>query len=167
MGCDIHTYLEYTTVPEGSERVWWSSWGGRNNLGRNYGMFGLMADGVRHRSHRSFAPKGLPEGELAWDTRSDAFVTVREGKDAGWERSCTVDDAIRWGNVGAKVGDVIEDPDNHSHSWLTPDEYAQVLGNYLIEFSSSPGLEYDVMLELMRALEGRGARVRLVFWFDN
>lgn len=167
MGCDIHTYLEYTMNPEpqGDRGPYWCSWGERVNPGRNYGMFGLLA-GVRGSYTHSFKPKGLPDN-LSYTVASDALLRIVEDSEDDWEGYCTVKQAVSWGNPDAKIGDVIDHPDWHSHSWLTPDEYAQVLGRYLIEFSHTPGIEYEVMLDLMRALEERGATVRLVFWFDN
>ena len=167
MGCDIHTYLEYATWTKQDGAPYWVSWGGRNNLGRDYQMFALLSDGVRGSYTHSRPAKGLPEG-LAYETRADAFMCVTENDDwADSDGYCTVASARSWGNPGAKDGDYIDHPDWHSHSWLTPDEYAQVLGRYMTEFSGSPSIEYEVTLVLMRALEERGAQVRLVYWFDN
>ena len=61
MGCDIHTYIEYS---KDGER--WDSWG-KIELGRDYILFGLMA-GVRQEvlgGGPPFPPRGLPD-HLSW-----------------------------------------------------------------------------------------------------
>lgn len=52
-----------------------------------------------------------------------------------------------------------DDPEWHSHSWLSADEFAEALRRAEAEHP-----EYMALLAAVRAL-GPGARV--VFWFDN
>lgn len=54
----------------------------------------------------------------------------------------------------------VSNPDWHTHSWLTADEFAVA-----IEGSGEP--EYEAILAAMRSFEAGGAQARIVFWFDN
>lgn len=68
MGCDIHTYLEYS-----SDEKYWSCLitdGGS----RNYAMFGILA-GVRCDGCH-IQPRGLPDGPLSWNAREAVFVRI-------------------------------------------------------------------------------------------
>ena len=63
----------------------------------------------------------------------------------------------------------LDNPDWHSHSWLTTEEYAQSLDNYskVSIWGGEVGLVYSVILSMMRSIEERGATARIIFWFDN
>lgn len=52
------------------------------------------------------------------------------------------------------------DPDWHSHSWCTPDEWDQA-----IEKLDDP--DYVAVSVLLRNLEKTTGNARVVFWFDN
>lgn len=195
MGCDIHMYVEYAykkKIPlDGEtdkfelEKVWWRGFGGRLNPGRDYLMFSLLSDGVRGSYDESLPPKGLPpKDELSYESSADAFLYISDEKDSSkiGNNECTLESAIRWTQGGYRQiyndrnGNPrwVDHPDWHSHSWVTAEEYAQVLENYkkLSErFNDGLGgnynLGYDIILSMMRTIESRGAEPRLVFWFDN
>jgi hypothetical protein len=165
MGCDIHTYIEYSFDARPlSDELYWRTFGGRINPQRDYHMFGILA-GVRWREYQLYAPRGLPE-DLAFITSGDAYLWITDNPN---EHECTRGQAESWGNPIFTQGkaEFTMNPDWHSHSWLTPDEYAAALGTYMIKTGDVYAPEWDVMLATMRALEERGAEVRLVFWFDN
>lgn len=88
----------------------------------------------------------------------------------------------------------IQSPDWHTHSWVTPDEFELAIqraetdhrvelaamkeryvqeGLPIPEYLTDPlpdrsvSSRYYAVLAAMRALEGPGRHVRLVFWFDN
>lgn len=166
MGCDIHAYIEYSyNVRTLSGEPYWRTFGGRISLQRDYCMFGILA-GVQDGEYQLYAPRGLPAGDLAFVTSSDAYLCITSSPG---ERECTRGQAESWGNPIFKQGtwEYTMNPDWHSHSWLTPDEYAAALGIYMIKTGDVYAPEWDAMLSTMRALEERGAEVRLVFWFDN
>jgi hypothetical protein len=177
MGCDIHMYVQYREKKERENelnRDWWYEFGDQISPGRNYSMFGILAgvrssyyddEGVTH-----LEPKGLPDFGLGWGARADLSLSITEtGQE---EKSCTLEQAERWKGPIEKNKDGkpvrTEHPDWHSHSWLTPKELAQVYRWYKKETGYPPGLEYRVLLKMMKALEDEGKNeVVVVFWFDN
>lgn len=63
MGCDIHAYVEYKKADNNGD---WISFGGRINPGRNYSLFGRMAEGVRtDPSFMQIIQKG---DRIIWDS---------------------------------------------------------------------------------------------------
>jgi len=148
----------------------WRSFGDRINPGRNYNLFGLLA-GVRGDGE-IFEVRGLPEN-LGWSASGDATLYITEGSDE--DGCCTLAKAesyVQWGSTIYKDANgkpvKVDHPDWHSHSWLTVDEFQQVLDAYVSHFDQPVGLEYRALLAAMRALEDEGKNdVRLVFWFDN
>ena len=157
MGCDIHCYIEYKSPnTEG-----WSDFGGRVNPGRNYDLFGKLAGVRRSEVTPVVEPRGLPE-DISYAASSDAWIYV--SSTGSGEGCCTQEQAERWVGWGARYRDpekmFISNPDWHTHSWLTTDEYAAA-----IEGSSEP--EYAAILAAMRSFEENGFQARIVFWFDN
>lgn len=157
MGCDIHCYVEYKR-PDWKT---WSGFGGRINPGRSYYLFSKMA-GVRSSGEINpvVPPRGFPD-DCAYDATGDhyLFVTETEG-----ERYCTAAQASRYVEHGSQWKDdgkqFVTHPDHHSHSWLTPDEFAEAIADASNE-------EYRAILAAMRSFESQGCAARLVFWFDN
>ena len=159
MGCDIHCYIEH------KDRDWWSPFGGRINPGRNYYVFEALA-GVRG-SNALFPPRGLPD-DIAYEAKGDAWIFVTANPESG-EGSVTREKAQYYvekcGSTYRPGGqDYISDPDWHSHSWVTPDEWEKAISKPN-DFPAQPA--YRAMLAAMRSLERDGMRVRVVFWFDN
>ncbi len=156
MGCDIHCYIEYK--PAGSDH--WSDFGGCINPGRNYELFGKLA-GVRREGPPIVEPRGLPE-DASCAASSDAWIYVTETTSS--EGFCSREQAETWLGYGARYRDpdkrFVSNPDWHTHSWLTTDEYASV-----VEGVGEP--EYEAILAAMRSFEEGGAKARIVFWFDN
>lgn len=164
MGCDVHMYLEYSDFTGSNGEPYWSAF--VTNAGsRDYTMFGLLA-GVRSDRDPTIAPRGLPEGNLAYETQNACKMCVSDDPaHAEWENYCTSAQAAQWGKP--IIDGMIAGPDWHTFSWLTADEYAQVLGRYMTEVRDIYAVEYDVILASMRAFEERGCKIRLIFWFDN
>lgn len=164
MGCDIHMYLEYSDFTGSDGEPYWNTFVA-NGGSRDYRMFGLLA-GVRCDIAPVVEPRGLPEGKLAYETRGACKMTVSDDPSTeGWENYCTTAQAESWREP--IVNGEILGPDWHTFSWLTADEYAQVLGRYMTEVRDSYAVQYDVILAAMRAFEERDCKTRLVFWFDN
>lgn len=180
MGCDIHMYIQYTNKKYAEEdkakgkEPWWQGFGGQINPGRNYGMFGTLA-GVRYapeNEDKMFEPKGLPDFGLSWEAKDDLFLMIDDGPDACDEKTCTLEQAKRWGRpiINDSKGKPYKTyhPDWHSHSWLTVDEFAKALRWYKADSGYGPGVEWSTMLKTMRSLEAKGKNVvYVVFWFDN
>jgi hypothetical protein len=159
MGCDIHCYIEY------KETYGWVSFGERINPGRNYHLFGRIA-GVRDPSEELVVPpRGRPD-DLGFRSRDDAWLYVPPGPGdfvvEGW---ADPEDAKRWVAEGLSTfspdGRYVSHPDHHTHTWLTPDEFARAIEGDV------HALEYRAMLAAMRSLEADGKQVRVVIWFDN
>jgi len=106
-------------------------------------------------------------------TGSDSWSDFGGRINPGWmyvcepvgEGCCTPSRAEAWVERGSsRYKDAekmfVSNPDWHSHSWLTTDEYASV-----VEGTGEP--EYEAILAAMRSFEEGGAKARIVFWFDN
>jgi hypothetical protein len=137
MGCDIHCYVEYRNRSENKN---WQDFGGRINPGRNYLMFSIMA-GVRSWGDDDcvlFKPKGLPD-DLGYASEHDNFLYITDTKCVcGESKSVTMETAERWVKSGCSVyknnhegkPTWVSHPDWHSHSWLSLEEYKQILSKY-------------------------------------
>lgn len=158
MGCDIHCYIEYCKKTGGTQ---WYSFGGHINPGRDYLTFAKLA-GVRGDG-ALFAPRGMPiclSFASAYDDRLPVSATPRDGYvSAATAASWVIGAASKW------IGDdhkYVSNPDHHSHSWLSPDEWEAAIT------AGNADLEYHAMLAAMRSIESDGNHlVRVVFWFDN
>lgn len=172
MGCDAHMYVEYRKKT--FRENYWSNVGGRINPGRNYWMFGLIAD-VRCDLPENLQPKGLPDN-LGWMSKQDAFIWISDVYGDDDDSSyCTLEKAQQWAKYGNKIiyndqGEAkrVEHPDWHSHTWLTTDEFKSVIDIYnQKDQGKNKEVEYEAILALMESLESNECEVRLVIWFDN
>jgi hypothetical protein len=172
MGCDIHAYVEYRKrEPVDDYELRWRDFGGRINPERNYRIFGKLA-GVRRDVEVLVAPvRGLPD-DLGWQANGDYWLWISYSGESG-EGVVTSEQAAKWHGYGRRyrgkttsgehVGKPthIEDPDWHTPSWVTPDEWERALDEDATE------IEYHAMLAAMRRMEQSGYLARVVFWFDN
>lgn len=143
MGCDIHLYIEYKDkdkkpVLDGYDPGW-QSFGGSINPGRNYAMFGLMANVRNCYSDGKLPvlvePRGMPE-DAGYTATDDNRIYISETKS---EDYVSMETAKRWVESGSskfindKDGNPtwVTQPDWHSHSWLTTSEFESVLNKYL------------------------------------
>lgn len=169
MGCDIHMYVEYKR----KEREDFYDFGGRFNPGRNYLMFGVLSKGVRCDLKNGFEVKGMPPyASLAFASRNDYtyYVTDEENNEERW---VTRERADGWVDKGYSIyvdekKHFISNPDWHSHSWLTTNEYEAAIDIYREnDVPTYPIVEYKAILAAMKSLEEDGFEARIVFWFDN
>jgi hypothetical protein len=141
MGCDIHLYIEYKSKKpryDGRESNW-ASFGNRINPGRNYAMFGLMANVRNCYSDGKLPvlvePRGMPD-DVYYSTADDNRMYISEDE---CENYVTMETAEGWVKSGSstfinnKEGKPtwVTNPDWHSHSWLTTSEFENVLNKYL------------------------------------
>ncbi len=167
MGCDIHCYIEYRKKGETGN---WNGFGGRINPGRYYAMFSILAK-VRSDddSPKLFSPKGMPE-DCGFEVNDDYSDYI---SDDGRECHVSKHKAAEWVAKGwSKYRNEhwVTNPDWHSHSWLTPDEYERAIKAFYAaaephKYALDP--EYLAILECLRSFEKSGHDSRLVFWFDN
>lgn len=160
MGCDIHMYAEYAKAGDAEH---WRDFGGHINPGRDYGLFAKLA-GVRGEG-AMFPVRGVPSG-LSYEAQGDNAFFVTDSKG---DRYVSRDTAQGWVDRGISQWTddrecFVTDPDNHTHSWVTPAELRQAL--------EAPGPwphgdEYWALLAALEELERRGNTARVVFWFDN
>lgn len=158
MPCDIHCYVEYKSP----KSDYWESFGGRFDLERDYDLFGRLA-GLRRSSVAPLVePRGIPN-DLAFSASNDYWVYICHDPDtSGTQVRPGI--AAKWVSGGAKYkpGDssYVANPDWHTATWLTGDEFATALADYTAH-------EYDALLAAMQSLEASGYVTRLVMWFDN
>lgn len=173
MGCDIHAYVEYVAFKTHDDRDYWTCLI-TNAGGRDYQMFSLLADCGRGGHRPVFANRGFPEGEVSHSVKGDYYLLVDDASKE-CEGYCSTENADAWvqrysstemfeGNGQYRY---VSGPDWHSASWLTCDELAQVISHYMTDVDGVYDVEWDAILAAMRALEDRGHKTRLVFWFDN
>lgn len=161
MGCDIHCYIEHKQYDS-----WWL-FGGRINPGRCYYFFTLVA-GVRgDKSECLFPVRGMPS-DADWQTKADNTTYVTElGSDEPY--SVSKKNAEEWVAAGYSKWvdtDHVTQPDWHSHSWVTGDEWAKAIKEYE-KSGYKMNAEYYVMREILREFKKQGQECRVVFWFDN
>jgi len=168
MGADVHCYVEFQRK-NSDRKDYWSSFGGGINPGKNYILFGYLAN-VRGDGPAVIEPRGLPEN-LGHIAQLDARIFICDENGEGF---CTLEKAKEWEKYGCKIYEqngepgFVDHPDWHSHTWLTPDELQQVYD----KTESDKEVwrlddTYYALLAAMRELEKRGNNVRLVLWFDN
>ena len=171
MGADIHCYIEHGRRPKGDEKIFWSSFNYSGlNPGRNYDVFGAIA-GVRRSDNQMVELRGMP-ADAGYGARSSNQLYVVDDDDpsAAHESFCSRSDAESfvnsgWGSkwVNAEKT-IVTHPDWHSHTWLTPAEWRQVIE---AEYEYGPDDEYFAIAALMEELERRGNEVRIIIWFDS
>ena len=173
MGCDIHAFIEWRHAGDDSD---WLSFGGECNPRRHYPFFDALAGARGELSAAIVPPRGIPDdlGRRAWNeywhliayegTSGDGAVTPEEAarfvslgsvyrgtvplyrqEERGLDGTVVVTTTAE--HVGKPY--CVSDPDYHSPSWLTPDEWEQALAS--IQASDPPDPEYYAMLAAMRA----------------
>jgi len=176
MGCDIHAFVEYKENYE--EDSYWRAFSDEISLGRNYFMFGCLTNGhVRYRIRlkSGIDPKGLPSG-VSWEVNDSNTLYISDDGEGG--REVTMKTALKWAKEHNKkfIYDSqkspirIENPDYHTHSWLTVSEYEAIVKEaQKISKKKDEGVNvmYLIILDLMKSMLKRGIETRLVFWFDN
>lgn len=167
MGCDIHCYIEHRK----KDYDRWSLFGGRINPGRNYGLFGLLA-GVRG-GNAIIPVRGRPS-DMSWGTESEdrCFIHDGEKEEANYVASGTAAKWVEQGYSRYILGrddkpTWVTNPDWHTHSYCTPDEWEKCASAVVSETDWGCDPEVWAMLAAMRELENRGHDARVVFWFDN
>lgn len=171
MGADIHMFMEFAEAPENESDPYWRSFGDRFNPGRNYALFGLLA-GVRGTRLPLIPPRGMPKDSGFYSTWANKIYI---SDIADLDGFCTSEKALEYERYGSEIqrdesGKLIwvTNPDWHSHSWLSADEFEGVLEAYRQEVGLHAGLQYMAVLAALRTLEDGGANLaRIVFWFDN
>lgn len=134
MGCDIHLSIEYRDI---WNPTFWQSFGADIYMPRDYHLFGLLA-GVRGQEVPLFPIRGIPD-----------------------DLSCEVDDKYyRPSSAGIRK---VVDPDWHTPSWLTYEEWVSVLTQDIDDVLA----QYKAVSDVMKRLEQHGFKTRVIFWFDN
>lgn len=162
MGADIHLYPEYSTFRNDS-RDYWQSFATDMNPGRDYELFGVLA-GVRGQETPLVPLRGLPDHPsitTSWD--NTVWVSDTEG-----EKLCSKETAESWVRTGcsrwlddSKRG--VTHPDHHSHTWLTLPEFKAAIA--ILGRDVAHG--YYGLIAALEEMERRGAKTRIVMWFDN
>jgi hypothetical protein len=124
--------------------------------------------GVRGDEEPIVERRGYPK-DAGYAAASDNHLFIVDVEDTDHPEYCTRILADRWlasGTSQLKEGNdcYVTHPDWHSHSWLTPDEFEEVLDGFLM---TDGYVKYHCFLAVLRTLENAGYKARLVFWFDN
>lgn len=180
MGCDIHGYIEF------KENLGYWEWAdGRLMLPRDYLWYALLA-GVRNDFagiDPVISPRGIPDDasrrvlydfffeiveqdvrpEYTFDAREPQFKAISPSIASEWRRRWPQNAERSW--IGH---DLIQDPDNHTPSWLTLREMEAVEQRYLAYSNERGRLWYlDAMQLAVTAVMRTLPTSRFVFWFDN
>ncbi|GFN32449.1 hypothetical protein [Paenibacillus xylaniclasticus] len=163
MGCDIHLFIEY----RGKDSEYWWNFGGKFNLSRDYYMFARLA-GVRAYGEeiKPIADRrGLPQN-IGWKTKDEnRYFIINDDEERDDSRQVKRTDAERWVRDGLSQYEEehwVTDPDWHSHSWLTSNEFEKCVNSF-----DDVNAEYKAILASLRCFEQEGYETRVVFWFDN
>ena len=173
MGCDIHVYVEAWKGDEPTSEYGFTALFPRIHLGRDYYMFARLAN-VRGDHKNALPLRGLPV-VIGYMARNDNTIYVSKDEGKG-ERFALESMALRWiesgsskviwtrddGTIGA-----VTDPDWHSHTWLTPEEWDAAIFDRESERDWPLAVEYHIISDMMHGLRRRGHNSRVVFWFDN
>lgn len=154
MGCDIHQYAEYRKNGKwhaeladqankelddeddpDSEYLRMPDSGNRN---RNYGLFGLLSEGVRYDTPHAFLPKGEPE-----EASAEVLTII-----AQWQSDGHSHNYLTFAELKEKCAELL------LHSDSDAKEYSQMLPAWINSFGPNPEGVSD---------EDR----RVVFFFDN
>jgi hypothetical protein len=159
MGCDIHLYVEIRKNgkweragqlvknpyyypdedgPENTKLVHEDFW-----KGRNYQLFGVLAQGVRRDMDSSFKIKGLPK-DITKEVKEIADYMGVDGHSHSWLNLAELFDYAYKGDYGKKDKNRFEEIDSY---------FAEVTFPKLIALAAEPGMKPE--------------DVRIVFFFDN
>lgn len=160
MGCDIHAYVEFKH-PDDSR---WDGWGEEFHLPRNYRVFAQLANVRNYDNINPISmPRGLPD-DVSYETEQHNLLFI---SDRGGDNSVSSERAAEYVKQGCEYKNDhrgkpmwVTHPDWHSHSWVTPGEWASIMDDGI-------GIEYYAISAALRAFEHHGYMARVVFWFDN
>lgn len=175
MGCDIHLLIEYRKENYfyQNNEPYWNNFGQRYYCRRDYGMFGMLCKGVRTEFDNSFEPRGMP-ANIGDDTRSEFYWYITEEPNDK-AKETTLKKAKQWEKEGCSTiiyhnekPTWVTDPDSHSHSWLTANEFSKAV-EQLKEARKEVSISDDYILieTVLKKLVELGYDARIVFWFDN
>jgi hypothetical protein len=160
MGCDIHAYIEFGASPVERELGTQARIGffAEVQMGRNYRLFAALSDTRNDGEIAAIAPpRGLPA--TVSSVLHDANTILLSDRD---EAGCTTRArAQQWVANGSSqwVGSSrVTNPDWHSHSWVTADEFEEAMRR-----ANEAGPSARAVLAALRALP----HGLLVFWYDN
>jgi hypothetical protein len=136
-------------------------------------MFYILAE-ARSYAKYAFKPKGkLPINELSVWVKDKRIYMIWE---YGGDRVCSLEDALKWNkehNCRLHYEDsrqtplYVDDPDGHTDTWLSFDEYGKALKYYKMETGEDISVDYLAVFEVMKVYEQANYDTRLVIWFDN
>lgn len=162
MGCDIHGYIEYEDWKDEEGKVHRGCFGG-GRINRDYRMFALLA-GVRGDGC-IYKPRGIPK-ELSYKVFEEFHIYISNEYPEG-EGNTSPELAAKWVKSGYSeyVSEkYVTNPDWHTPSWLSVEEYENVLeARKRMDNGWFINQKWYAILAAMKALKN----ARFVFWFDN
>lgn len=176
MGADIHVFLQYRGKTDNLLK--WNSFSADEILfERDYAMFSILAE-VRGTTPLSLKSRGkLPLNDLShWIVDKRTLLINEEIEDYGVTGDCTLETATEWKkkyncrihHLDSKIKNWrVDNPDYHSDTWLSFEEYGQALQFYTDYTGKSPEIGYLATYAAMKVYHEGGYEPRLVIWFDN
>lgn len=167
MGCNSHTYIEYRR--KDGKGNWWPLLQHRVD-DRNYLLYAKMA-GVRNYGDKitPIAPRrGFPE-DAGYAAKEDYYLRINDELAAKeYEGYVSSEQASKWVSEGISFfppdgSNCISDPDAHSASWLTGEEFCSAVRK--VASNDTYWMAIAAMVESVNKTDGFECRV--VFWFDN
>ena len=175
-GTDIHAYVEYRKhLPPNASQASnpWISFTIKTDLGRNYAMFGILAN-VRTRMGNMFPPRGLPQNAGYEVMRNTYFYVSDLAASMGDPDAVSEEVAKEYVNQGAHIWTMedkdeqwVSNPKHFAHTWLSTAEFAQCVDMYKRRHATFVEIKYEAVLAAMKQFDKRGYEARIVFWFEE
>ena len=157
----------------------WCSCGPTGHACRDYDMFGLLCEGVRRTYDEKYGdvallPNGFPE-DASYRTIFDYYYTINdEGAEKGWcgcissENAKKIKEEYKYDEFEAYDKKLIRNPNFYGASYITLEEFREVLDNYSRINGYDPHIEYEALYQYLKTFNDKGLYdVRLVYWFDS
>ncbi len=169
MGCNSHTYIEYRRKEYKNDP--WNSLLLHRVDSRNYRLYAKMAD-VRNYYGEKITPiaprRGFPE-DAGYAAKRDYYLLIDDELAAKeYEGYVSSERASKWVSQGISFfppdgSNRISDPDAHSASWLTGEEFCSA-----VRETASDDIYWMAIAAMVESVNKTDSfECRVVFWFDN
>lgn len=166
MGCNSHTYIEYRSK---ESKDYWFSLLQHQVDSRDYLLYAKMAGVRNYNEITPIAPlRGFPE-DAGYTAKRDYYLRINDEFAAKeYEGYVSSERASKWVSQGISFfppdgSNLISDPDAHSASWLTGEEFCAA-----VRETASDNIYWMAIAAMVESVNKTdGFECRVVFWFDN
>lgn len=170
MGQDIHMYLEYK---EPSDKRYKGTQVGNPYMNRDYDLFGMFSEsGRRGYTEYEWNKIGLdgpyPYKDIPNDLSEFIIREITIPKEETGSRKI-FGEMMKYRKLEGfpDKEDLYLDPDFHSFSYMSLEEYKEIIDKYKNYYNYSSYLIYDAFYAFAKVYQDTGYETRVVFWFDN